>query len=136
MDANGDPWGLDRIDQQTEPLSRTYTYTSDGAGVNVYIIDTGIWTLTADFEGRADNVYDAFGLTGEDCHGHGTHVAGIVGGATYGVAKGVSLHAVRVLDCKGYGTYSGIDRKSTRLNSSHTVISYAVFCLKKKINNI
>src|SRR5205814_6034127 len=76
MDANGDPWGLDRIDQQTEPLSGTYTYTSDGAGVNVYIIDTGIWTLTADFEGRADNVYDAFGLTGEDCHGHGTHVAG------------------------------------------------------------
>ena len=108
MDANGDPWGLDRIDQQTEPLSGTYTYTSDGAGVNVYIIDTGIWTLTADFEGRADNVYDAFGLTGEDCHGHGTHVAGIVGGATYGVAKGVSLHGVRVLSCAGVGLTSQI----------------------------
>src|SRR5437773_4918207 len=108
MDANGDPWGLDRIDQQTEPLPGTYTYTSDGAGVNVYIIDTGIWTLTADSEGRADNVYDAFGLTGEDCHGHGTHVAGIVGGATYGVAKGVSLHGVRVLSCAGVGLTSQI----------------------------
>src|SRR6266550_904952 len=79
------------------PLSRTYTYTSTGAGVHAYIIDTGIWTLHPEFGGRADNVFDAYGATGEDCNGHGTHVSGTIGAATYGVAKGVSLHGVRVL---------------------------------------
>lgn len=108
MDANGDPWGLDRIDQGALPLSRTYTYTATGAGVHAYIIDTGIWTLHGDFGGRASNVYDAFLATGEDCHGHGTHVAGTVGGTTYGVAKGVSLHGVRVLSCAGLGLTSQI----------------------------
>ena len=108
MDANGDPWGLDRVDQQTGPLSRTYTYTATGAGVHAYIIDTGIWTLHPDFGGRANNVYDAFGATGEDCHGHGTHVAGTIGGTTYGLAKGVSLHGVRVLSCAGLGLTSQI----------------------------
>ena len=96
MDANGDPWGLDRIDQRLLPLSGTYTYTSTGAGVHVYMIDTGIWTQHTEFGGRADNVYDVAGLGGEDCHGHGTVTAGIVGSATYGVAKGVFLHGVRV----------------------------------------
>ena len=108
MDANGDPWGLDRIDQGALPLSRTYTYTATGAGVHAYIIDTGIWSLHGDFGGRANNVYDAFLATGEDCHGHGTHVAGTVGGTTYGVAKGVSLHGVRVLSCAGLGLTSQI----------------------------
>jgi len=96
MDANGDPWGLDRIDQRALPLSGTYTYTSTGAGVHVYLIDTGIWTQHPEFGGRADNVYDVAGLGGEDCWGHGTAVAGVVGSATYGVAKGVFLHGVRV----------------------------------------
>jgi subtilisin family serine protease len=108
MDANGDPWGIDRIDQTALPLSRTYTYTATGAGVHAYIIDTGIWTMHPDFGGRANNVYDAFGATGEDCHGHGTHVSGTIGGATYGVAKGVSLHGVRVLSCGGLGLTSQI----------------------------
>jgi subtilisin family serine protease len=108
MDANGDPWGLDRVDQQSGPLSRTYTYTATGAGVHAYIIDTGIWDLHPDFGGRANNVYDAFGATGTDCHGHGTHVAGTIGGATYGLAKGVSLHGVRVLSCGGLGLTSQI----------------------------
>jgi subtilisin family serine protease len=112
MDASGDPWGLDRIDQQAKPLSGTYTYTSSGAGVHAYIIDTGIWTLHPDFGGRADNVYDAltFGLIviGLDCNGHGTHVAGTVGGATYGVAKEVQLHGVRVLGCAGVGFDSDV----------------------------
>ncbi len=108
MDANGDPWGLDRIDQSALPLSTTYTYTSSGGGVHAYIIDTGIWTLHADFGGRANHVYDAIGVTGEDCHGHGTHVAGTVGGATYRVAKTVSLHGVRVLSCAGLGLTSQI----------------------------
>src|SRR5213594_1064529 len=100
MDANGDPWGLDRIDQRALPLSGTYTYTSTGAGVHVYLIDTGIWTLHPEFGGRADNVYDVAGLGGQDCWGHGTAVAGVVGAATYGVAKEVFLHGVRVYaDC-------------------------------------
>src|SRR5213595_3076772 len=108
MDANGDPWGLDRIDQGALPLSRTYSYTSTGAGVHAYIIDTGIWTLHPEFGGRADNVYDALGVTGEDCNGHGTHVAGTIGAATYGVAKAVSLHGVRVLTCAGIGLNSDV----------------------------
>jgi subtilisin family serine protease len=111
MDANGNPWGLDRVDQQELPLSRTYTYTATGAGVHAYIIDTGIWSLHSDFGGRADNVYDAVGgegETGEDCHGHGTHVAGTIGGTTYGLAKGASLHGVRVLSCAGVGLTSQI----------------------------
>ena len=109
MDANGDPWGLDRIDQRALPLSATYSYTPTGAGVHVYIIDTGIWTLHPEFGGRADNVYDVIGLAGEDCNGHGTHVAGIVGSATYGVAKGVFLHGLRVVfDCSGVGYTSDV----------------------------
>src|SRR5207249_2417162 len=71
MDANGDPWGLDRIDQGALPLSRTYGYTATGAGVHAYIIDTGIWTLHPEFGGRANNSFDALHLTGEDCNGHG-----------------------------------------------------------------
>ena len=108
MDANGDPWGLDRIDQGALPLSGTYSYTATGAGVHAYIIDTGIWTLHPEFGARADNVYDALGVTGEDCNGHGTHVAGTIGAATYGVAKAVSLHGVRVLTCAGIGLNSDV----------------------------
>src|SRR5256886_2740518 len=98
MDANGDPWGLARIDQRALPLSGTYTYTATGAGVHVYLIDTGLWTAHPEFGGRADIVYDVAGKDGMDCLGHGTAVAGVVGAATYGVAKGVFLHEVRVYD--------------------------------------
>lgn len=108
MDAAGDPWGLDRIDQRNLPLSRTYTYTTAGAGVSAYIIDTGIQTTHPDFGGRALAVFDAFGGNGQDCHGHGTHVAGTVGGATWGVAKNAQLRAVRVLNCSGTGSNSGV----------------------------
>src|SRR2546429_640461 len=108
MDANGDPWGLDRIDQGALPLSRTYTYTGTGAGVHAYIIDTGIWTLQPEFGGRANNVFDAYGATAEACNGDGPHVSGTIGAATYGVAKGVSLHGVRVLSCAGIGLNSDV----------------------------
>jgi subtilisin family serine protease len=108
MDANGDPWGLDRIDQTNLPLSRTYTYTATGSGVRNYIIDTGISTSHSQFSGRASNVYDAFGGNGQDCHGHGTHVAGTVGATTWGIAKQALLRGVRVLNCSGSGSTSGI----------------------------
>ncbi|AOT57275.1 S8 family peptidase [Streptomyces fradiae] len=101
------PWGLDRIDQRSG-RNGTYTYNRNGAGVTAYIIDTGIDTAHADFGGRARNVFDAFGGNGQDCNGHGTHVAGTVGGSAYGVAKGVQLRGVRVLDCQGSGSFSGI----------------------------
>ncbi|XVQ11210.1 S8 family peptidase [Spirillospora sp. CA-255316] len=105
---NPPSWGIDRIDQTNLPLSRSYTYTATGAGVNAYIIDTGIATSHSDFGGRATNVYDAVGGNGQDCNGHGTHVAGTVGGTAYGVAKGVNLRGVRVLNCQGSGTNSGV----------------------------
>ena len=98
------PWGLDRIDQRDLPLNAQYNYTPTGSGIRAYVIDTGIRTSHTQFGGRASAVYDAFGGNGQDCHGHGTHVAGTIGGSTYGVAKGAMLRAVRVLDCNGDGT--------------------------------
>ena len=102
------PWGLDRIDQRNRPLSGTYTYNWTGSGVRVYVIDTGIRTTHSQFGGRASNVFDAFGGSGADCNGHGTHVSGTVGGSTYGVAKSALLRGVRVLDCNGSGSTSGV----------------------------
>ncbi|HEX8320335.1 S8 family peptidase [Longimicrobium sp.] len=105
---SGATWGIDRIDQRSRPLSGTYTYTTTASGVYAYIIDTGIYAAHSNFGGRASNVYDAFGGNGNDCNGHGTHVAGTVGSATYGVAKAVRLRGVRVLDCAGSGSFAGI----------------------------
>ena len=105
------PWGLDRIDQAARPLSASYTYTSTGAGVNAYIIDTGIRRSHTQFAGRMGaQFFDAVGgqTAANDCNGHGTHVAGTVGGSTFGVAKGVRLFAVRVLSCSGSGSNSGV----------------------------
>ena len=106
----GATWGIDRIDQRTLPLSTSYTYGHDGTGVTAYIIDTGILFAHSEFGGRATKGTDAVtaGGTAQDCNGHGTHVSGTVGGATYGVAKNVTLVAVRVLDCNGSGTTSGV----------------------------
>jgi len=112
IDSSGQPWGLDRVDQRSG-LSRSYTYWSTttqgtGKGVTAYIIDSGIATAHADFGGRAMNVRDVLGGNGQDCHGHGTHVAGTVGGYKYGIAKSVKLRGVRVLGCDNKGTITGI----------------------------
>ena len=107
---NNPPWGLDRIGQRDLPLNQTYSYTATGAGVNVYIIDTGIRATHTQFGGRASVGFDAVGdgQNGNDCNGHGTHVSGTVGGSTFGVAKSVRLFAVRVLSCSGSGSNAGV----------------------------
>ena len=99
-------WGPDRIDQGSLPMDGSYTYPNTASTVHAYIIDTGIRLTHTDFGGRATTGYDAVtaGGTAADCNGHGTHVAGTVGGSSYGVAKGVQLVAVRVLNCVGSGT--------------------------------
>lgn len=104
--SNPPSWGLDRIDQRNLPLDNSYTYPNTASGVNVYIIDTGIRRTHNDFGGRAFTGFDAVtsGGSANDCHGHGTHVAGTVGGTAHGVAKQVRLYAVRVLNCSGNGT--------------------------------
>jgi subtilisin family serine protease len=103
-------WGIDRIDQASLPLSTTYTYPNTASGVHAYIIDTGILTTHTQFGGRAVSGYDFVDSDSNatDCNGHGTHVAGTVGGTTYGVAKAVQLVGVRVLDCEGSGTTAGV----------------------------
>jgi subtilisin family serine protease len=104
------PWGLDRSDQRALPLSGSYTYPGDGSGVTAYVVDTGILGTHADFGGRVRSGYTAIndGLGTTDCNGHGTHVAGTIAGATSGVAKAASPVAVRVLDCSGSGSMSGV----------------------------
>ena len=110
VQPNPPSWGLDRIDQPNLPLDNSYTYPNDASNVTAYIVDTGILTSHTTFGGRArhgrdlvDNDNDA-----TDCQGHGTHVAGTVGGSQYGVAKAVKLVAVRVLNCQGSGTNAGV----------------------------
>jgi len=113
-------WGLDRSDQQNLPLNATYSYSVDGSSVHTYIIDTGIRLSHSEFNGRTGASRNFVGTTGlfstgsadpndfADCNGHGTHVAGTVAGSKYGIAKSATVHAVRVLDCQGSGSTSGV----------------------------
>jgi subtilisin family serine protease len=119
---SGATWGLDRSDQLSRTLNGNYDYTDTGAGVTAYVIDTGILAGHTQFGGRAsvgtDTVGD--GRNGVDCNGHGTHVAGTIGGTTYGIAKGVTIVAVRVLNCQGSGSYSGVIAGIDWVTANHT----------------
>ncbi|HEX5740568.1 MAG TPA: S8 family serine peptidase, partial [Pilimelia sp.] len=107
---NNPVWGLDRIDQRKVTGDRKFTYPADGTGVTAYIVDTGLRYTHTEFGGRAVAGFDAIDEGGGavDCHGHGTHVGGTVGGKTYGVAKNVKLVGVRVIDCNGSGPDPGV----------------------------
>jgi subtilisin family serine protease len=121
-------WGLDRIDQRDLPLNNTYNYNQTGAGVHAYIIDTGMRATHQQFTGRVGNGADFVGdgQGTNDCHGHGTHVAGTTGGTTHGVAKQVTLHAVRVLNCQGSGTNTGVIAGVDWVTSQHAAGTPAV----------
>jgi subtilisin family serine protease len=108
--TNPPSWGVDRIDQANLPLDSRYNYTSTGAGVNVYVIDTGVRVSHSTFGGRARNGYDFVDndAVAQDGNGHGTHVAGTIAGSQYGVAKGATVYGVRVLDNSGSGTTAGV----------------------------
>ena len=119
----GATWGLDRVDQRALPLDTTFTYPSSaGTGVSAYILDTGILGGHQEFTGRMKPGYTAIndGRGTTDCNGHGTHVAGTVGGTVYGVAKKVNLVPVRVLDCAGSGTWSGVVAGMDWVAANHT----------------
>ena len=104
------PWGLDRVDQRSGTRNSRYSYTNSGAGVTAYVIDTGILASHIDFGGRVGAGYTVYddGRGTTDCNRHGTHVAGTIGGSTYGIAKAVSLIPIRVLSCSGSGSISGV----------------------------
>lgn len=109
-DQPGATWGLDRVDQRDLPLDSNYHYDFDGTGVTAYVVDTGVLNSHSDFGGRATSGYDFVDNDADatDCNGHGTHVAGTIGGGTWGVAKNVDIVGVRVLNCQGSGSFSGV----------------------------
>ncbi|XP_071801350.1 aqualysin-1-like [Asterias amurensis] len=113
LETRGDDvsyWGLDRINQKTLPLDGNVSFIGDGTGVNIYIIDSGVMETHSDFGGRVKAGFDVFDSDGQDCLGHGTQVAGVAAGKTYGVAKGATIHSVRTLDCNGVARNSQIAR--------------------------
>jgi len=120
-------WGLDRVDQRDLPLDNSYTYPNTAPNVRAYVIDTGIRITHNDFGGRAvwgvNTVGDAIDT---DCHGHGTHVAGTIGGSSFGIAKAVQLTAVKVLGCTGSGSFAGVTAGIDWVTGDHAAGAPAV----------
>ncbi|WP_428963499.1 S8 family peptidase [Micromonospora fluostatini] len=129
---NPPSWGLDRIDQRYQPLDNSYSYSSTGSGVTVYVVDSGIRATHDDFGTRASGVYDAVGDGNgtNDCHGHGTHVAGTVGGEDFGVAKAATLKAVRVLQCDNSGWSTDLIEGMDWITANADPVSVANFSLQ------
>ena len=119
-----DTWGLDRVDQRNLPLSNTFTVNATAANVHAYVFDSGARFTHLLFGGRATLTYDAFGGDGTDCNGHGSHVAGTLGGlvgtTVTGLATASQLHIVKVLDCAGNGAVSGIIAAIEHVRNNHT----------------
>lgn len=130
-------WGLDRIDQRDLPLDEAYKYNSTGSSVNAYVLDSGIRATHDEFEERVIPAFDSIGdgMNAGDCRGHGTHVAGTIGGKTYGVAKAVTLHSVRVLNCNGKGTWSGVVAGIDWVTANHIKPAVANMSLGGGIND-
>ena len=113
-------WGLDRSDQRNNVLNKKYYYpVSSGKDVDVYVVDTGIDTSHYEFEGRAVWGINTVDSVDTDCNSHGTHVAGTIGSKTFGLAKKTTLYAVKVLDCRGSGSFSGILKGLEYVNNNH-----------------
>jgi subtilisin family serine protease len=121
----GATWGIDRIDQRNLPVDTNYNYNADGTGVTAFVLDTGVLSTHEEFGGRVIAGYSGNFANTEDCNGHGTHVAGTLGGATYGVAKNVTIVPVRVLGCTGTGSFAAIIAGVDWVTANHSGPSVA-----------
>jgi subtilisin family serine protease len=130
-EQTGATWGLDRVDQRDLPLDQVFRYDQTGASVHAYVVDTGLRSTHVEFLGRVGNGYTAIddGNGISDCHGHGTHTSGTIGGTTYGVAKSVVIHPVRVLSCSGSGTVSGVIAGIDWVTQNHIAPAVAIMSL-------
>lgn len=130
-------WGLDRVDQRNLPLNNVYNYDGTASNVRAYVLDSGLNSTHQDFAGRVGNGVSFIndGLGTSDCHGHGTHVAGTLAGSTWGVAKGVVVHPVRVLDCGNSGSFSGVIAGINWVAANRTLPAVANMSLSSGANS-